>query len=81
MKRAMAIGEKVYGHDHHVAINANNVGQILKDQSDFARAVEYTRRALRIFQATYGSENPLTKRAAPNLAGIEEAIKAKQPNA
>jgi hypothetical protein len=64
-----------------VATDANNIGQILKEQGDLAGASEYTRRALRIFQATYGPENPQTKRAARNHAEIEEAIKAKQASA
>jgi hypothetical protein len=43
--------------------------------------LEYTRRALRILQETYGPENPLTKSAVRNLAFIEKALKAKQPTA
>src|SRR5437899_1310 len=36
-QRALAIGEKFYGTDHpQVAIYANNIGQILKDQGDLA---------------------------------------------
>jgi hypothetical protein len=64
-----------------VAIRASNIGTILRAQGDLAGALEYTRRALRIFQATYGPENPQTRIVAGNLAVIEKALKAKQASA
>jgi hypothetical protein len=64
-----------------VAIRASNIGTILRAQGDLAGALEYTRRALRILRATYGSENPVTKIVAVNLAVIEHALKAKQASA
>jgi tetratricopeptide (TPR) repeat protein len=77
-QRALAIAEKVYGPDHpSVAIDANNIGLILKDQGDLAGALPYHRRALRILQTTYGPDNPSTKRASENLALLEQAL-AKQ---
>jgi hypothetical protein len=60
---------------------ASNIGAILKDQGDLARALEYTKLALRICQATYGPENPLTKKGRDKLAAIERAIKAKRAKA
>jgi tetratricopeptide (TPR) repeat protein len=81
-QRALAIGEKVYGPDHpDVAIRASNIGTILHGQGDLVAALDYTRRALVVLQTTYGPENPQTKTVARNLAGIEQALKAKQATA
>jgi hypothetical protein len=67
--------QKVYGYDHpDVATDANNIGQILRAQVDLAGALRYTQRALHIFQATYGPDNPQTEVVSRNLARIEQAL-------
>ena len=74
LKRALAIGEKVYGPDHPtVATDANNLGQILQAQGDLAGALEYTRRALAIDEKIYGPEHPNVARNANNIGSILEA--------
>jgi hypothetical protein len=61
LKRALAIGEKVYGPDHPtVAAFANNIGMILQHQGDLAGALAYTRRAAAINEKVYGSDHPDT---------------------
>ena len=52
-KRSLAICEKVYSGDHpKVAIRANNIGLILKDQGDRAGALPYFQSAVPIVQST-----------------------------
>ena len=73
-RRALAIGEKVYGPEHpEVAISANNIGQILKAQGDLAGALEYTRRALAIGEKVYGPEHPKVAIRANNIGTILKA--------
>lgn len=77
LRRALAIGEKVYGPEHpNVAIRANNIGQILREKGDLEGALRYTERALRILQKVYGPDHPLTKAAVANLALLERASRA-----
>jgi tetratricopeptide (TPR) repeat protein len=74
LKRALAIGEKVYGPDHpEVATRANNIGQILKGQGDLAGALEYTRRALAIDEKVYGPDHPTVATWANNIGQILKA--------
>lgn len=75
----MQIVEKVYGPDHpYVAIVANNIGQILEAKGDQDGALKYTQRALKIFSAKFGPDNPSTRTAAANLKVIEQAKAARQ---
>ncbi|MGC9949993.1 MAG: FxSxx-COOH system tetratricopeptide repeat protein, partial [Bryobacteraceae bacterium] len=74
LKRALAIGEKVYGSDHpNVAIRANNIGAILKAQGDLAGALQYTRRALAIGEKVYGPDHPTVATLANNIGQILHA--------
>jgi len=57
-----------------VATDANNIGRILQDQGDLTGASPYLQRALRIFQATYGPDNPQTKAVGANLATLQQAL-------
>jgi tetratricopeptide (TPR) repeat protein len=71
LKRALAIGEKVYGPDHpNVAVRANNIGQILLALGDLAGALEYTRRALAIDEKAYGADHPTVAIRANNIGQI-----------
>jgi tetratricopeptide (TPR) repeat protein len=71
LKRALAVGEEVYGPEHpKVAIRANNIGQILKAQGDLAGAMEYTRRALAIGEKVYGPDHPTVAIRANNIGTI-----------
>ena len=54
-----------------MARDANNIGQILQAQGDLGGALQYTRRALRILESTYGPENPSTQTVAANLRELE----------
>jgi tetratricopeptide (TPR) repeat protein len=71
LKRALAIGEKVYGPDHsNLATYASNIGTILTTQGDLAGALEYTRRALAIGEKVYGPDHPSVARDANNIGLI-----------
>jgi tetratricopeptide (TPR) repeat protein len=75
-RRALGIDEKALGRDHpKVAIRANNVGKILKDQGDLEGALRWVRRALRILEATYGPGNPSTELTRRNLERIRKALR------
>ncbi len=43
-------------------------------QGELDGALEHARRALEILEGTYGSDNPLTRIAAKNLAALEKLI-------
>ena len=71
LKRALAIGERVYGPDDpKVATFANNIGQILKEQGDLAGALEYSKRALAIDEKAYGPDHPEVAIDANNIGQI-----------
>jgi tetratricopeptide (TPR) repeat protein len=74
LKRALAIGEKVYGPDHpNVARDANNIGTILQDQGDLPEALLYTRRARAIDEKVYGPDHPNVGIRANNIGAILQA--------
>lgn len=56
-----------------MAIDANNLGQILQEKGDLEGAREQTERALRIVEKCYGSGNPTTETIRENLAAITRA--------
>ncbi len=58
-----------------MAIYANNIGTILLAQGDLAAALEWTKRALAIFEKVYGKDNPSTRTVAGNLEAIKKAMK------
>ncbi len=74
LRRALEIGERVYGPDHNeVAIRASNLGSILKDQGDLAGAIQLTRRALEIDEKVHGHGHPNVARDANNVGQILKA--------
>ena len=74
LRRALAIGENVYGPDHpEVAIHANNIGLILKHQGDLTGALEYARRALAVDEKVYGPDHPHVATDANNIGMILKA--------
>ncbi|MEK7404409.1 MAG: tetratricopeptide repeat protein [Acidobacteriota bacterium] len=73
-RQALKIDEKVYGPEHpEVAIDANNIGTILKAKGDLEGALGYTERALRIFESVYGADHPSTRIVAENLRSLRGA--------
>jgi tetratricopeptide (TPR) repeat protein len=52
-ERALAIREKVLGHEHpHTAMSLDNLANLLRDQGDLARAKPLLERALTIREKT-----------------------------
>jgi tetratricopeptide (TPR) repeat protein len=73
-ERALKIYEDAHGTDHPtVAVVANNIGLILKDQGDLAGALECSRRALKIDEQVYGPDHPKAARNANNIGLILKA--------
>ena len=67
LKRALRIGEKVYGKYHpNVARDVNNIGLVLKDQGDLDRARRNLKRAFVICLRTFGEDNPKTQTVLNN---------------
>jgi hypothetical protein len=65
----------VYGPDHpEVAIDANNISQILQDKGDLDGGLAYARRALTILENVYGANNPKTKIVEANLEDIKHPM-------
>ena len=58
-----------------MATLANTIGRILRAQGDLEGALEWTKRALAIFEKAYGEDNPSTRTVAGNLEAIKEAMK------
>ena len=59
-----AFQETTHGPDHpDVASTLNNLGSVLRDLRQLARARSLHERALRIFEACYGSDHPVTRRS------------------
>jgi tetratricopeptide (TPR) repeat protein len=74
LRRALKIGERVFGPDHpEVAIRANNIGTILKVKGDLDGALRYTQRALEIDERVYGPEHPEVATYANNIGQILHA--------
>jgi tetratricopeptide (TPR) repeat protein len=82
-QRASNIDEDAFGPGHPtLAIVANNIGAILRDQGDLAGALEYIQRALKIDEKIYGPDHPNVAVDANNIGEIlrncgefEEALK------
>ena len=71
MRRALAIGEPSYGHDHpDVAIDLNNLAQLLKATNRLATAEPLIRRAAAIFVRSLGAEHPSSVTATGNYARL-----------
>src|SRR5271165_515510 len=71
MRRALCIDEKSYGSDHpDVAIDLNNLAQLLKATNRLQEAEPLMRRALCIDEKSYGSDHPNVARDLNNLAQL-----------
>jgi tetratricopeptide (TPR) repeat protein len=71
LEQALAIDEAAYGLDHPtVAIDLNNLAQILRDLGQPGEAQPLQERALAIDEAAYGPDHPDVARDLNNLATI-----------
>jgi len=71
LEQALAIDEAAYGLDHPtVAIDLNNLAQILRDLGQPGEAQPLQERALAIDEAAYGPDHPTVARNLNNLALI-----------
>jgi tetratricopeptide (TPR) repeat protein len=69
LERALAIDEKALGPHHpSVAIDLNNLGQLLQDLGDFDAARPLLERALQIKEKSLGPDHPSTILGRDNLA-------------
>ena len=67
-ERALAIDEAAYGPDHPtVAIDVNNLGDVLQDLGDLEGAKKMYERALAIDEAAYGPDHPTVAIRVNNL--------------
>ena len=58
-RRALQMDEALYGPDHpEVAINLNNLGELLRTTNRMKEAEQLYRRAIKIDEATYGPNHP-----------------------
>jgi tetratricopeptide (TPR) repeat protein len=70
-ERALKIGEQVYGKDHpNVAINVNNLGNVLQDLGELAEARKCFERALKIGEQVYGKDHPQVAIYVNNLGSV-----------
>jgi tetratricopeptide (TPR) repeat protein len=73
-RQALAIDEGSYGPDHpNVAINLNNLAQLLQDTNRLAEAEPLMRRALAIDEGSYGPDHPDVAIDLNNLAQLLKA--------
>jgi hypothetical protein len=71
MRRALAIDEASYGADHpDVAVDLNNLAQLLQDTNRLAEAEPLMRRALAIFEASLGADHPNSLTVRGNLEAL-----------
>ena len=74
MRRALAIDEASYGKDHpDVAIDLNNLAQLLQATNRLGEAEPLMRRALAIDEASYGTDHPNVAIRLNNLAMLLQA--------
>ena len=74
MRRALAIDEHSYGADHpDVAIDLNNLAQLLKATNRLSEAEPLMRRALAIDEQSYGPDHPSVAIDLNNLAMLLKA--------
>ncbi|MEY4354716.1 MAG: hypothetical protein RLZZ609_2957 [Cyanobacteriota bacterium] len=74
MRRVLAIDEAHYGPSHpNVAIDLNNLAQLLQATNRLAEAEPLMRRALAIDEASYGPDHPNVARDLNNLAQLLQA--------
>ncbi|HET9226127.1 MAG TPA: tetratricopeptide repeat protein, partial [Thermoanaerobaculia bacterium] len=73
-RRALAIDEASFGSQHpEVAIDLNNLAQVLQDTNRLSEAEPLMRRALAIDEASFGSEHSTVAIRLSNLAGLLHA--------
>ena len=71
MRRALRIGEKVYGRDHpHVATCLNNLAELLGQTNRLNEVEPLRRRAPRTDEKTYGKNHPSVAIRLINLAKL-----------
>jgi tetratricopeptide (TPR) repeat protein len=74
MRRALAIDEASFGSDHpDVAVDLNNLAQLLQATNRLDEAEPLMRRALAIDEASFGSEHPNVAIRLNNLAQLLQA--------
>jgi tetratricopeptide (TPR) repeat protein len=74
MRRALAIDEASFGNDHpRVAIDLNNLAQLLQATNRLAEAEPLMRRALAIDEASFGKDHPRVAIDLNNLASLLKA--------
>ncbi|HEU0079855.1 MAG TPA: tetratricopeptide repeat protein, partial [Longimicrobiaceae bacterium] len=66
------IDESSYGPDHpKVAIRLNNLGLVLQDLGELAKARKLLTRALTIFGVSNGPDHPSTRTVRENLRTLD----------
>jgi hypothetical protein len=71
MRRALTIDEDSFGADHpRLAIRLHNLALLLQAANRPAEAEPMIRKAVEIFQASLGSEDPRTLNAKESLGSI-----------
>jgi tetratricopeptide (TPR) repeat protein len=74
-ERALAINEKVLGHEHPgTATSLNNLGALLQAQGELAGARPYYERALEIREKALGPDHPDTATSLNNLGNLLQAL-------
>ncbi len=74
MRRALQILEASLGDDHpNVAVQLNNLAQLLQATNRLAEAEPLMRRSLEIHEASFGPEHPNVAFDLNNLAGLLQA--------
>jgi hypothetical protein len=72
-RRALAITEKSYGPDHpDVAIDLNNLAELLRDTNRLSEAGPLYGRALAIYVKNFGPDYPGTKKILENLLLLQD---------
>jgi tetratricopeptide (TPR) repeat protein len=75
MRRALAIDEASFGAEHpDVAIDLNNLAQLLQATNRLGEAEPLLRRAFLIFKQSLGPEHPNTQTVLNNYAGLLGAL-------
>ena len=74
-ERAIQINENKFGKDHpEVAINVNNLGNVLRDLGDLTGGQQYFERAPKSDEATFGKDHPNVAIRVNNLGGVLFAL-------
>ena len=69
--RLISLREKLYGKKHaDTATSYNNIGAFYNDQRDYAKALEYHRKALDIRERMLGLDHPETAQSYNNIGAV-----------